>query len=77
MDLNSILIQAEKIRAKYYNHKSINDAGSTLDERIIIDAAKFFETGQKTELHYSVKNTDRTIGAKLSSVISKVQRRKY
>ena len=70
LDLNSILIQAEKDPdAEYYNHKSINDAGSTLDERIIIDAAKFFETGQKTELHYSVKNTDRTIGAKLSSVM--------
>ena len=70
LDLNSILIQAEKDPdVEYFNHKSINDAGSTLDEKIIVDATKFFETGQKTELHYSVKNTDRTIGAKLSSVM--------
>ena len=68
LDLNSLLIQADKDPdVVYFNHKGINDVGSTLDEKIIVDAAKFFKTGQKTELHYSVKNTDRTIGAKLSS----------
>ena len=70
LDLNSLLIQAEKDpEVKYFNHTGINDAGTTLDEKIILDAAKFFETGQKTELNYSVKNTDRTIGSKLSSFI--------
>ena len=70
LDLNSLLIQAEKDPdVKYFNHTGINDAGSTLDEKIILDAAKFLETGQKTELNYSVKNTDRTIGSKLSSNI--------
>jgi glutamate synthase (NADPH/NADH) large chain len=72
LDLNSLLIQAEKDpNIKYFNHKGINDAGSTLDEKIILDAAKFLETGQKTELNYNVKNTDRTIGSKLSSNIYK------
>ena len=70
LDLNSLLIQAEKDpEVKYFNHTGINDAGTTLDEKIILDAVKFFETGQKTELNYSVKNTDRTIGSKLSSFI--------
>ena len=70
LDLNSLLIQAEKDPdVKYFNHTGINDAGSTLDEKIILDAAKFLETGQKTELNYNVKNTDRTIGSKLSSYI--------
>jgi glutamate synthase (NADPH/NADH) large chain len=70
LDLNSLLIQAEKDpEVKYFNHTGINDAGTTLDEKIILDAIKFFETGQKTELNYSVKNTDRTIGSKLSSFI--------
>ena len=70
LDLNSLLIQAEKDPdVKYFNHTGINDAGSTLDEKIILDAAKFLETGQKTELNYNVKNTDRTIGSKLSSNI--------
>ena len=70
LDLNSLLIQAEKeTNVEYFNHTGINEAGSTLDEKIIKDVSKFFETGQKIELNYSVKNTDRTIGAKLSSVI--------
>ncbi len=70
LDLNSLLIQAEKDPdVKYFNHTGINDAGSTLDEKIILDAKKFLETGQKTELNYNVKNTDRTIGSKLSSYI--------
>jgi glutamate synthase (NADPH/NADH) large chain len=70
LDLNSLLIQAEKDpEVKYFSHTGINDAGSTLDEKIILDASKFFDTGQKIELSYSVKNTDRTIGSKLSSFI--------
>ena len=70
LDLNSLLIQAEKdIEVKYFNHTGINDAGSTLDEKIIKDAKNFFEKDQKIELNYSVKNTDRTIGAKLSSAV--------
>ena len=70
LDLNSLLIQAEKDpEVKYFNHIGINNAGSTLDEKIIDDAKNFFHTGQKIELNYSVVNTDRTIGAKLSSAI--------
>mgnify|MGYP006078260227 CR=1 FL=1 len=70
LDLNSLLIQAEKESGvEYYNHSSINQVDPTIDEDIIKDADKFFEVGQKTELNYPIKNTDRAVGAKLSSMI--------
>jgi glutamate synthase (NADPH/NADH) large chain len=70
LDLNSLLIQAEKDPdVEYFNHSTINDVGSTLDEKIIQDASKFLQTGQKTELNYPIKNTDRAVGTRLSSTI--------
>ena len=50
----------------YNLYKTIN---STLDEKIIQDASKFLQTGQKTELNYPIKNTDRAVGTRLSSTI--------
>ena len=68
--MNSLLIQAEKDPdVEYFNHSTINDVGSTLDEKIIQDASKFLQTGQKTELNYPIKNTDRAVGTRLSSTI--------
>ncbi|MBY0422253.1 MAG: glutamate synthase large subunit, partial [Parvularculaceae bacterium] len=40
-----------------------------LDEDILKDAAPVFERGEKMELSYAVRNTQRTIGARLSSAI--------
>ena len=52
LDLNSLLIQAEKDpNVEYFSHSIINDVGSTLDQKIIEDASKFLQTGQKTELN--------------------------
>ena len=42
-----------------------------MDEKIIEDASKFLQTGQKTELNYPICNTDRAVGTKLSSTIYK------
>ena len=62
LDLNSLLIQAERDpNVKYFNHSIINDVGSTLDQKIIEDASKFLQTGQKTELNYPIRNTDRAL----------------
>ena len=51
---------------EYFNHSIINDVGSTLDQKIIEDASKFLLTGQKTELNYPIKNTDRAVGTRIS-----------
>ena len=72
LDLNALLIQAEKNpKVEYFNHTKINQVLPTLDEKIIDDASKFLQTGQKTELNYPICNTDRAVGAKLSSIIYK------
>ena len=72
LDLNALLIQAEKNpNVEYFNHTEINQVLPTLDEKIIDDASKFLETGQKTELNYPISNTDRAVGTKLSSTIYK------
>ena len=72
LDLNALLIQAEKNpNVEYFNHTGINEVLPTLDEKIIDDASKFLQTGQKTELNYPICNTDRAVGTKLSSTIYK------
>ena len=75
LDLNSLLIQAEKDpNVEYFNHSIINDVGSTLDQKIIDDASKFLQTGQKTELNYPIKNTDRAVGKIIINYIQNFQR---
>ncbi|KRP03015.1 MAG: hypothetical protein ABS17_04285 [SAR86 cluster bacterium BACL1 MAG-120924-bin88] len=38
-----------------------------MDKQILIDALPLIESGQKVELSYTIKNTDRTVGSRLSS----------
>ncbi|NYS25545.1 glutamate synthase large subunit [Rhodobacteraceae bacterium 2376] len=68
LDLNPLLITvdgADKIR--YDRDKPRNSVPDTLDAEIIRDAARFFEDGEKMQLSYAVRNTDRTIGTRASS----------
>ena len=46
-----------------------NEVAETLDAQMIADAAPVFERGEKMQLQYSVRNTHRTVGTKLSSRI--------
>lgn len=41
----------------------------TLDAEIVKDAARFFEEGEKMQLSYAVRNTQRTVGTRTSSMI--------
>jgi glutamate synthase (NADPH/NADH) large chain len=41
----------------------------TLDAEILHDAEPFFRDGEKMQLSYTVRNTHRTIGARVSSHI--------
>ena len=44
----------------------------TLDYQIIVDAERFFKSGEKIQLSYSVRNTNRTIGSRISSHVVKI-----
>src|SRR3546814_3341862 len=48
-----------------------NEVPETLDAQIIADATPLFEDGEKMQLQYSIRNTHRAIGTKLSSMITR------
>ena len=48
-----------------------NEVPETLDAQIIEDAGGLFEEGEKMQLQYTIRNTHRAIGTKLSSKITR------
>ncbi len=48
-----------------------NEVPETLDAQIIEDAQPLFEDGEKMQLQYTIRNTQRAIGTKLSSKITR------
>jgi glutamate synthase (NADPH/NADH) large chain len=70
LDLNPLLVQADPgPNQRYCIVEGRNEVPESLDEKILTDAAHFFESGQKMHLTYSVRNTMRSIGARVSSYI--------
>ena len=70
LDLNPLLAQADPgDNARYCTIKGRNEVPDTLDARMIKDAEAVFERGEKMQLAYNVRNTDRAIGTRLSSKI--------
>ncbi len=72
LDLNPLLITVDGAdRIVYDRSKPRNAVPDTLDAEIIRDGARFFEDGEKMQLSYAVRNTHRTIGTRVSSLIVK------
>ncbi|MEM9013802.1 MAG: glutamate synthase large subunit [Pseudomonadota bacterium] len=70
LDLNPILTRVDAgDRPKRSTRKGRADVVDTLDQRILSDATALFERGEKLELSYIVRNTDRAIGARTSSML--------
>jgi len=70
LDLNPLLVRADPGPHKPYSTlEGRNEVLPTLDEDIIRDAAAFLERGEKMQLTYTVRNTVRAIGARVSSHI--------
>ncbi len=70
LDLNPILAQADKgPHARFCTRAGRNEVPDTLDAQMIADAQKLFERGEKMQLQYSIRNTHRAIGTRLSSRI--------
>jgi glutamate synthase (NADPH) large chain len=72
LDLNNLLAQSDTGGHKrYFSLDGRNEVPDTLDAQMLKDAHDALERGEKIQLAYTVKNTMRTIGTRLSSMISR------
>ncbi|EMO23537.1 hypothetical protein LEP1GSC168_0842 [Leptospira santarosai str. HAI134] len=75
MDLNPILVRLPLFYdpAKQKKDRSIRKEpiGEVLDDRIVRDAEKALEGKSSMALSYLVRNTNRTVGAKISGLIAR------
>ncbi|MGD9638878.1 MAG: glutamate synthase large subunit [Alphaproteobacteria bacterium] len=72
LDLNPILVKPDIGDAKMYcTVEGRNEVPETLDELIIKDAEPVLENKAKMQLTYNVRNTHRSVGAKISHMIYK------
>jgi glutamate synthase (NADPH/NADH) large chain len=74
LDLNPLLAQADSGEFPRFcalGEGERNEVPETLDAEMIHDAAAALEAGEKMQLAYNARNTQRAIGAKLSSAITK------
>jgi glutamate synthase (NADPH/NADH) large chain len=72
LDLNPILAKADAgDDPAFCTVAGRNEVPETLDAQIIEDAVALFEDGEKMQLQYTIRNTHRAIGTKLSSKITR------
>lgn len=72
LDLNNLLAQADSGgKPRYFALDSRNEVPDTLDAQMLKDAHEALERGQKIQLAYTVKNTMRAIGTRLSSMMTR------
>ncbi|MBP0482244.1 glutamate synthase large subunit [Sagittula salina] len=73
LDLNPLLIRVDgSDKIEYNRDKARNAVPETLDSEIVRDAARFLQDGEKMQLSYSVMNTHRSVGTRVSShIVSK------
>jgi glutamate synthase (NADPH/NADH) large chain len=70
LDLNPMLARVDEgSETRYPLKKPRNEVPDTLDARIVADAQPFLTDREKMQLSYTVRNTDRTIGTRISSHI--------
>lgn len=70
LDLNPLLVQADPGPfPRYCTLEGRNEVPDSLDARMVQDAAPLFERGEKMQLQYTIRNTQRAIGTRISSHI--------
>ncbi|MEM8699196.1 MAG: glutamate synthase large subunit, partial [Pseudomonadota bacterium] len=70
LDLNPMLVRVEEgSDIDYCRNRPRQDVPDTLDAQIVADAGPFFKDGEKMQLDYTIQNTQRTIGTRVSSHI--------
>ena len=71
LDLNPILVRADDGEYVARCTTAYNEVPETLDAQMIKDAEPLFRVGEKMQLAYGVRNTQRAIGARMSSAITR------
>ncbi|WP_448659534.1 glutamate synthase large subunit [Sphingomonas sp. CJ99] len=73
LDLNPILakVDATEAERRFSLTTNRNEVPDSLDAQMIKDAAPVFARGEKMQLQYSVRNTHRAVGTRLSSEITR------
>ncbi len=72
LDLNPLLVKSDTGgHPSYFSLKGRNEVPETLDAQMIADAGPLFEAGEKMQLTYNVRNTNRAVGTKMSSKITR------
>jgi len=70
LDMNPMLVRVDEGRdIEYRLDRERTPVPETLDAQIVADAGPFFKEGEKMQLDYTVQNTQRTIGSRVSSQI--------
>ena len=69
LDLNPLLVRADPTAAPPPYPRERTPVPPSLDEEVLRDAAPLFERREKMQLAYTVRNTQRAIGARASSEI--------
>ena len=70
LDLNPLLVRVDAgDGAVLDRNRARNEVPDTLDAQIIADAQPFFRDGEKMQLSYTIQNTLRSIGTRVSSHI--------
>jgi glutamate synthase (NADPH/NADH) large chain len=72
LDLNPILAQADPGEyPRYCTLAGRNEVPDTLDAQMLKDARALFDLGEKMQLTYNIRNTQRAIGTRISSLITR------
>ncbi len=72
LDLNNLLAQADTgANARYFTLNGRNEVPDTLDAQMLKDAHSALKRGEKIQLAYTVRNTMRAVGTRLSSMMSR------
>lgn len=75
IDLNPLLVQADAgLHPRYCTLDDRNEVPPSLDDQMLKDGGAALSSGEKVQLEYTVNNTHRTIGSRLSSYV--VRRKK-
>ncbi|MFN4089591.1 MAG: glutamate synthase large subunit [Alphaproteobacteria bacterium] len=72
LDFNGILVKSA-VSEGYGNTCTVerNPVPDTLDAQMLRDAAPLFQRGEKMQLAYTIRNTQRAIGTRLSSAVTR------
>ena len=72
LDLNNLLAQADAgTNARYFTLTGRNEVPDSLDAQMLKDAHDALERGEKIQLAYTVRNTMRAVGTRLSSMMTR------